>query len=123
MVISPRKAEKRDRHHISYFLTASFMVLAHVLSVRGKAGQAPYILFFDSIVHGLGSGEKLDRHHISYFLTASFMVLAHVLSVSLGRTLSAGVFRGRPRGPGVKRRWVCCSSAAVNASVPSGRPV
>jgi len=36
---------------------------------------------------------------------------------------SAGVLRGRPRGRGVRRRWVRSSSARVNSAGPSGRPL
>ena len=35
----------------------------------------------------------------------------------------AGVLRGRPRGAGVKRRWVRSSSARVNSAGPSGHPL
>ena len=48
------------------------------------------------------------------------MILAHVLSLSTGWISSFGVFRGRPRGPGVKRRRGLCSALARRHRVRSG---
>jgi len=48
------------------------------------------------------------------------MILAHVLSLSTGWISSFGVFRGRPRGPGAKRRWGLCSGPARCLRVRNG---
>jgi hypothetical protein len=56
--------------------------------------------------------EIRDGQHIPYFLSAM-----------ADWTSSSGVFRGRPRGPGVNGRWVRASNSRVNSACPSGRPV